>query len=72
MLLTNRYQEMLENAQGAEDIEEAIENLKELGQMIKNMDSAWTKDFGRFKGGQGQNMPGKGNGFGNMGGGNSP
>lgn len=67
----NRYQEMLENAKGAEDIEEAIENLKELGQMIKNMDSAWTKDFGRFKGGQGQNMPGKGNGFGNMGGGNS-
>jgi len=67
-----QFQEMIENAQGAENIKDAIQNLKEIGQMIKNMDSALTQEFGRHRGGQGQSMPGKGNGYGNMGGGNSP
>lgn len=67
-----KFQEMIENAQGAEDIKEAIQSLEEIGQMIRNMDSALTQEFGRHRGGQGQSMPGKGSGYGNMGGGNSP
>jgi len=67
-----QFQEMIENAQGAEDIKDAIQSLKEIGQMIRNMDSALTQEFGRHRGGYGQSMPGKGNGYGNMGGGNSP
>jgi tetratricopeptide (TPR) repeat protein len=67
-----QFQEMIENAQGAEDVKEAIQSLKEIGQMIRNMDSALTQEFGRHRGEQGQNMPGNGNGYGNMGGGNSP
>jgi hypothetical protein len=63
---------MIENAQGAENIKEAIQSLKEIGQTIRNMDSALTQEFGHHRGGQGQSMPGKGNGYGNMGGGNSP
>lgn len=68
----NQYQELLEKAQNAENIEEAIENLKEIGQTIRKMDSAFIQEFGHFRGGQGYNMPGGGRGFGNMGGGNSP
>jgi tetratricopeptide (TPR) repeat protein len=67
-----KFQDMIENAQGAEDIKEAIQSLKEIGQTIRNMDSALTQEFGRHRGGQGQSMPGNGNGYGNMGGGNSP
>ena len=68
-----KFQEMIENAQGAEDIEDAIQSLKDIGQMIKKMDSALTQEFGRHRGqGQGQGTPGNGKGYGNMGGGNSP
>jgi len=67
-----KFQEMIENAQGAEDIKDAIQSLKEIGQTIRNMDSALTQEFGRHRGGQGQSMSGKGNGYGNMGSGNSP
>jgi len=65
------FQGMIEKAQGAEDVKEAIQSLKEIGQMIRNMDSALTQEFGRHRE-QGQSMPGKGNGYGNMGSGNSP
>jgi len=67
-----QFQEMIENAQGAENIKDSIQSLNEIGQMIRNMDSALTQEFGRHRGGQGQGMPGNGNGYGNMGGGNSP
>jgi len=67
-----QFQEMIENAQGADDIKDAIQSLEEIGQMIRNMDSALTQEFGRHRGGQGQSMPGNGSGYGNMGGGNSP
>jgi len=66
------FQEMIEKAQGSENIKEAIQNLKDIGQMIQKMDSDLTQEFGRHRSGQGQAMPGNGNGFGNMGGGNSP
>ncbi len=63
---------MIEKAQGSENVGEAIQNLKDIGQMIQKMDSDLTQEFGRHRGGQGQGMQGNGNGFGNMGGGNSP
>ncbi|PVX27447.1 MAG: hypothetical protein CW716_02250 [Candidatus Bathyarchaeum sp.] len=67
-----QFQEMINKAQDSENIDEAIQNLQDIGQMIQKMDSDLTQEFGRHRGGQGQDMPGKGNGFGNMGGGNSP
>jgi len=66
------FQEMIDKAQGSKNIGEAIQNLKDIGQMIQQMDSNLTQEFGRHRGGQGQGMQGNGNGFGNMGGGNSP
>jgi tetratricopeptide (TPR) repeat protein len=67
-----KFQEMIENAQGAEDIKDAIQSLKEIGQMIQKTDSALTQEFGCHRRGYVQGMPGKGNDYGNMGGGNSP
>jgi hypothetical protein len=66
------FQEMIQKAQGSANITEAIQNLKDIGQMIHQMDSNLTQEFERHRGGLGQVMPGNGNGFGNMGGGNSP
>jgi len=65
------FQEKIENAQGSKDFKDAIKSLKEIGQMIRKMDSALTREFGRHRG-NGQSIPGNGNGYGNMGSGNSP
>jgi len=69
------FQEMIEKAQGSENVGDAIQNLKDIGQMIQKMDSDLTQEFGRHRGGQSMqgngNWSGNGNGFGNMGGGNS-
>jgi hypothetical protein len=80
------FQEMIQNAQGAENIEDAIQSLKEIGQMIRTMDANLTQEMSHHGGNFGQAMPssgfgqdgsssfgqGIGSGFGNMGGGNSP
>ena len=57
-----------------EAIREVIQNLKELGQMIKNMDNALKQEYGNNGNGQGNGngLAGSGKGYGNMGGGNSP
>ncbi|MFZ7136801.1 MAG: hypothetical protein ACOWW1_00045 [archaeon] len=69
----NQFQEMIQNAQDAETVEDAIETLKEMGQMLRNMNNSFNQKMGNNGGQQGQQqMPGNGNGFGNMGGGNSP
>ena len=67
-----QLQQMLDNAQGKQDIKDVIKDLKDLGQMIKKMDSALTQEFGNHGNGngQGQSLPGNGKGTGNMGGGN--
>ena len=56
-----------------EAIREVIQNLKELGQMIKNMDNALKQEYGNNGNGQGNGngLAGNGKGYGNMGGGNS-
>ncbi len=57
-----------------EAIREVIQNLKELGQMIKNMDKALTQEYGNKGNGNanGNGLASNGKGYGNMGGGNSP
>jgi hypothetical protein len=45
----NRFQEMIENAQGAENIQDAIKDLQEVGQTIRGMDSAFTQAFGHHR-----------------------
>lgn len=75
-----RFQEMIEKAQGAENVRDAIQNLNEIGQMIQKMDFALSQEMGHHGGFNGQGMlgssngfgQGMGSGFGNMGGGNSP
>jgi hypothetical protein len=57
-----------------EEIREVIQNLKELGQMVKNMDKSLKQEYGNNGNGQGNGdgLAGSGKGYGNMGGGNSP
>ncbi|MBN1785053.1 MAG: hypothetical protein JW815_04895 [Candidatus Bathyarchaeota archaeon] len=62
------------NKEHKEAIREVIQNLKELGQMIKNMDKGLKQEY-RNKGNgnsNGNGLAGSGKGYGNMGGGNSP
>ncbi|MCK4884761.1 hypothetical protein KAS24_01700, partial [Candidatus Bathyarchaeota archaeon] len=68
----NSFQGMIENAQGAEDIEDAIQNLQEIGHTIRNINEDLTQEVGRHRGHNGQEETGSGNGFGNMGSGGSP
>ena len=74
----DELQEIINSAENKnmnkEAIREVIQNLKELGQMIKNMDNALKQEYeNNGKGqGNGNGLAGNGNGYGNMGGGNSP
>ena len=43
----NRFQQMIENAQGAENIEHDIQDLQEIGRTIREMDNAFTQEIGR-------------------------
>jgi tetratricopeptide (TPR) repeat protein len=68
-----QLQEMIQNAQDANDINHAIKELKDFSKMAKKMDNAITEEFGNHGNGNGQgNGNGNGKGKGNMGGGNSP
>ena len=70
----DKLQRMIDEAQDANDINEAIKELKDFSKMAKRMDEALTQEFGNRgnRNGQGNNNPGSGKGNGNMGGGNSP
>jgi tetratricopeptide (TPR) repeat protein len=73
-----QLQEMIQNAQDANDINHAIKALKDFSKMANKMDNAITEEFGRHGGGNGQGqgngngLAGNGKGNGNMGGGKSP
>ena len=71
-----KLQHMINNAESKKENKEAIrevmQNLKELGQMIKNMDKALKQEYGNKGNGNGNGLAGSGKGYGNMGGGNSP
>jgi len=45
----NRFQQMIENAQGAENIEHDIQDLQEIGRTIREMDNAFTQEIGRHR-----------------------
>jgi hypothetical protein len=73
-----KLQYMINSAESKKENKEAmrevIQNLKELGQMIKNMDNALKQEYGNKGKGNanGNELAGSGKGYGNMGGGNSP
>ncbi|MCW4014985.1 MAG: hypothetical protein NWF06_01305 [Candidatus Bathyarchaeota archaeon] len=76
----NRFQEMLENAQDAEDIEDTIQCLNEIGNMIRGMDESLTQEVNNHRahhGGQEETTSGSGygqesgSGYGQEGSGNS-
>jgi len=58
----NKFQELIEKAQGEQNFEDAIQDLQELGQTVRLMDRAFTVEFGRFRAqhgfGQGNGMMG--------------
>ncbi len=58
-----RFQEMIENAKGTED----IEDLEEIGRLIREMDQNLTQEMGRHRAQHGQ--AGSGSGFGQTNGG---
>ena len=69
-----RFQEMIENAQGTED----IEDLEELGRLIRQMDQGLTQEVGHYRASHGQEVTGSGFGqegsgsiYGRYGGGNT-
>jgi len=55
-----RFQEMIENAKGTEDIEDVLEDLEEIGRLIREMDEALTQEMGRHRAGYGQGATGSG------------
>ena len=57
-----RFQEMIENAKEAEDIEEAIEAVKEIGELIRTMGNQFEEEFGRHRARHGQEATWSGNG----------
>jgi hypothetical protein len=73
-----QLQEMIREAQDANDINQAIKALKDFSKMAKKMDNAITEEFEHNRGGNGQGqgngnmLAGNGKGYGNLGGGNSP
>ena len=64
----NHFQQMIENAQGAEDIEDVIQDLHEIGRMIREMDEALTQEMGHHRARHGQEEAASGSGYGQNGG----
>jgi hypothetical protein len=42
----NRFQQMIENAQGTKNFKDTIQDLQEIGRTIREMDKAFTQEFG--------------------------
>ena len=57
-----RFQEMIENAKGTEDLEDVLEDLEEIGRIIREMDGTLTQEMGRHRAGHGQGEAGSGSG----------
>jgi hypothetical protein len=54
----NRFQEMIENAQGSEDVEDVLEDLEEIGRLIREMDGNLTQEMGQYREHYGQEATG--------------
>jgi hypothetical protein len=44
-----RFQEMIENAKNSEDIQQALGELKEIGDTIRNMGNQFEEQWGHFR-----------------------
>ncbi len=49
-----RFQEMIQNAEGTEEIQNALEDLEEIGRMIREMDQNLTQEMGHHRAQHGQ------------------
>jgi hypothetical protein len=49
-----RFQEMIQNAEGTEEIQNALEDLEEIGKMIREMDQNLTQEMGHYRAQHGQ------------------
>ena len=49
-----RFQEMIQNAEGTEEIQNALEDLEEIGRMIREMDQNLTQEMGHYRAQHGQ------------------
>ena len=65
----SHLQEMVETAQGIGDLEEELDDLQEIGQMIREMDSALTQEIDHHRARHGQEESDYGHGQGGSGGG---
>lgn len=49
-----RFQEMIQNAEGTEDIEDVLGDLEEIGRLIREMDQNFTQQMGHYRAQHGQ------------------
>ena len=71
-----RFQEMIQNAQGTEDLDDVLEDLEEIGRTIREIDGNLTQEMGQHgeqhgqqATGNGSGQEGSGSGYGQNGGG---
>ena len=57
-----RFQEMIENARGTEDLDDVLEDLDEIGRTIREMDGNLTYEVGQYRARNGQQATGNGSG----------
>ncbi len=57
-----RFQEMIENAKGTEDLDDVLEDLDEIGRTIREMDGNLTYEVGQYRARHGQQAAGTGSG----------
>ncbi len=57
-----RFQEMIENAKGTEDLSDVLEDLDEIGRTIREMDGNLTYEVGQYRARHGQQAAGTGSG----------
>ena len=57
-----RFQEMIENAKGTEDLDDVLEDLDEIGRTIREMDGNLTYEVGQYRARHGQQGTGTGSG----------
>ena len=59
-----RFQEMIQNAQGTEDLDDVLEDLEEIGRTIREMDGSLTQELGQYRARHGQEAATSGSGSG--------
>jgi len=57
-----RFQEMIQNAQGTEDLDDVLEDLEEIGRTIREMDGSLTQELGQYRARHGQEAATSGSG----------